>query len=211
MSLEQALVENTAALKEVAVLLKESNAARADLLAKAGVAGNTSPSGTATTEKSVKEIKESVSNLSVDQLREGLAAEKAGSNRSTAVKAYQEEIDAREAETTAAAETPAPKEEPKADAPKPAIDGEALKSAFGKWFGETDDESERAERRGFVEQIVKKLGARISELKGDDLKKAAFYLARKRAGVEVDFSADYDFDGDPTAAPAAGGGVDDLM
>lgn len=52
------------------------------------------------------------------------------------------------------------------------------------------------------------LGAGISD--PDHVKEAWFFISRKKAGLSVDFSGDYDYDGDPTqGAPVAAAPADD--
>lgn len=246
MSLEQALLENTAALTRVADLLEVSNADRAKLLASAG-AGAVASNGAGASDDglSVADIKTKAASADVETLNSMLADEKGNKNRSSAVKAIEDAIakakpaDAGNADASAdtgassdqaseqasgssnsgsgqnATNTASPSD--KNAQPVPAsVTAEQAATAFGAWFGETDEEGERATRRGFVEQIVGKLGGRVSELEPAKARQAVFYLRRKRAGIEVDFGAAYDFDGSPTqdapsaaAAPADAG--DDLL
>lgn len=227
MSIETLIAENTAALKRVADLLEVSNADRAKLLASAGAGAVASTgAGAADDGLTVADIKEQVKSADLATLNSMLAAEKEGKNRSSAVKAIEDAIAAagkpadKPYETTAeraAATDPAPAAADKNAQPVPAgVTAEQAATAFGAWFGETDEEGERAKRRGFVEQIVAKLGGRVSELEPAKARQAVFYLRRKRAGLDVDFEAAYDFDGSPTqeltaaAAPAASAD-DDLL
>lgn len=225
MSLEQLISENTAALKRVADLLEVSNADRAKLLASAASgAVSSGGAGAADDGLSVADIKAAIPDADLDTLNAMLADEKAGKNRSSAVKAIEDAI-AKAGKPSEPAAGPAASEstkEPQAASPSPApaadknsqpvpaaVTGEQASQAIGAWFGETDDETERASRRSFVEQIVAKLGARVSELEPAKARQAVFYLRRKRAGLDVDFDAAFDFDGSPTqevaaaAAPAA--------
>jgi hypothetical protein len=237
MSLEQALADNTAALREVAELLKISNADRAKLLAAGGATPTPTPStSSGDTEMTVAEIKAAAEKADKATLEKMLADETGGKNRATAVKAIEAALvaldggnSAPDAGAAASESTP----EPQAASPSPAptagatdknaqpvpaeISADQAKAAFGGWFGETDDENERVARRTFVEQIVGALGAKITDLDLTGRRKAIFYLRRKRAGMDVDFSASYDFEGSPTqAAPEASGAAaasadDDLL
>lgn len=222
MSLEQALAENTAALREVAELLKISNADRAKLLAAGGAAPVTvaTPSASAPsgdTDMTVAEIKVAVEKADKATLEKMLAEEKAGKNRASALKAIETALAAfNEAKPEVASNDTKADVSDKNAQPVPAdITADQAKAAFGGWFGETDDENERLERRTFVEQIVRALGAKITDLDLMGRRKAIFYLRRKRAGMEVDFSASYDFEGSPVqAAPEASAAVsadDDLL
>lgn len=225
MSLEQALLENTAALTRVAELLEISNADRGKLLASAGVGATASAgAGAADDGLSVADIKTKAASADLETLNTMLADEKAGKNRSSAVKAIEDAIakakpadegDKAEADPQPADKAPAAGDKNAQPVPA-AVTAEQAAAAFGAWFGETDEEGERANRRGFVEQIVGKLGARVSELDPAKARQSVFYLRRKRAGLTVDFDAAYDFDGSPTqdapsaaAAPADAG--DDLL
>lgn len=228
MSIEALISENTAQLKRVADLLEISNADRGKLLAAAG-SGTPTPAASTAASLTVAEIKEKIKGASEETLKQMLADENAGQKRSTAVAAIEAAIDsgnapagssAESAEQTAtnstadSATTASPSDDKNAQPVPAAVTGEQAAGAFGAWFKETDDEDERAVRRTFVEQIVESLGSKISEL--DDLgrRKSIFFLRRKRAGMDVDFKAAYDFDGSPTqelkAAAAATGG-DDLL
>lgn len=106
------------------------------------------------------------------------------------------------AETPAPAETPTPA--PAAPA-KPATalpkDADELKAFVSAWTGGTDDADERKARVDFLKAIAQELGveAKFAALAGaeDGIKKTVFYINRKKEGLSVDFSADYDFDSDP--------------
>jgi len=245
MSLEAALEANTAALTRVADLLEISNSDRAKLLASAsGVTPSPAPAPSADEGMSVADIKEAAKSADAETLGKMLAAEKAGKNRATALKAIEDAMSAANAKEgyqldqvgesssdvgSAASNSQQPTEPspsttasaaPASDKnaqPVPAeIAVEAATGAFGAWFGETDDEGERAKRREFVQQIVATLGSRIGELDNTGRRKAIFFLRRQRAGLPIDFGAAYDFDGSPTqdapgaAAPSASA-TDDLL
>lgn len=243
MSIEQLLKENTAALTRMGDLLEISNAARADLLAQAGGTASAAPAASTSSDSdmTVAEIKAAVKDADKATLEAMLTAENDGKARTSAVKAIQDAIDALPTgETTAeegnesasdAKEPASSTEEQKTNTSAPAADdknaqpvpagvtGEQAAGAFGAWFGETDDEDERAKRRAFVGQIVSSLGAKISELDEAGRRKAIFYLRRKRAGLADDFEAAFDFDGSPTqdvpeaaaAEEPAGDPNDDLL
>lgn len=238
MSLETLITELTAQMKRVGDLLEVSNNARAELIAQHG-GGTKSAATTSSTPTdavpTVAEIKAQAKDADKATLEQMLADEEGGKNRTTAVDAIKaalanlgegkSEPDAGAAESTsteerqAASPSSAPNADDKNAQPVPAeVSGEAAGKAFANWFGETDDEDERANRRTFVAGIVEALGNRVSELDLTGRRKAIFFLRRKRANLEVDFAAAYDFDGSPTqAAPTAGGtsegasGDDDLL
>ena len=108
------------------------------------------------------------------------------------------------AETPAPAVTETPAPAPAAAA-KPATalpkDADELKAFMSAWTGATDDVVERKARVDFLKAIAQELGveAKFAALAGaeDGIKKTVFYINRKKEGLTVDFSADYDFDGDP--------------
>lgn len=216
MSIEQLIADNTAALNRVADLLEISNAGREKIIAAQG--GTTAPatsSASADTDMTVPEIKEAVKNADLPTLQAMLKSENEGKARSTAIKAIEEAIAAAgegnsESTDTKAADTSEAKAEETSTSTAPAADdknaqpvpkgvtGEQAAGAFGAWFGETDDEDERAARRAFVGKIVATLGDKISELDEAGRRKAIFYLRRKRAGLEDNFEAAFDFEGSPT-------------
>lgn len=82
---------------------------------------------------------------------------------------------------------------------------EQVKNEFIGWLGETDDPEVRKERAGFVGAIGQHFGVKQPFHPEDGLaddeqrKQTLFYLRRKREGLKVDFSTDYDFDADPLA------------
>ncbi len=240
MSLELALVENTAALNRVAELLQVSNADRAKLLASTGNTGGgnvASPSNASSggAEMSVADIKAAADTADKAALEAMLEAETSGKNRASAVKAIETALgkfaegksdgpnadatqtgDATGTESAQAAHSgQAASPSDKNAQPVPGeITADQAKGAFGGWFAETDDEDERGNRRAFVEQIVGALGAKVGDLDLAGRRKAVFFLRRKRAGVSVDFSAAYDFEGSPTQelkAAAAAQPDDDLL
>lgn len=221
MSLEQALQENTAALKQVAELLIVSNADRQAIMQKEGMSGTPTPTpSNSSSAPTVAEIKEAVKTADEATLKTMLEEETNGKARSTALDAINAALAEKQAASdeaeTADGEAEAAEQEKSAEKAEPAVDdknaqpvptevsGEAIKKAFGNWFGETDDEDERAARRAFVSTIVEKLGGNLSELHLENRRMSIFYLRRKRAGLEVDLDAEYDFNGSPTQdAPAA--------
>lgn len=219
MSLEEALAKNTAALLRVAELLEVSNADRAALLAKNGVAAvNQTAPATADDGLSVAEIKEAAKGADLDTLKKMLADEKAGKARTTAINAIEAAIEAKTPKADegkpapdAGAAATASTAGQQAASPSPVqnvvLSGDEAAKAFGAWFSETDDEAERNARRGFVQKIVEHLGKRVSELDEDGRRKAIFFLRRKQAGLTVDFGANYDFSGDPQQS--VGGSADD--
>lgn len=112
------------------------------------------------------------------------------------------------AEATVVAEPAAKTEEKVAETPKteaaPAVpkiklgDGEALKAYVSAWTGSTDDAEERAKRVDLLKAIAAHLGVapKFGELMGN-VREVQFYIERAKAGLPVDFNADYDFDGSP--------------
>jgi len=239
MSLEAALEANTAALARVADLLEVSNADRAKLLASAGGAAAPTPASGGTDDGlSVAEVKEKVKSADLPTLQAMLVDEKSGKARATAVKAIEDAIAAATpgnapGESDAGSASSGSTTQIQADASTTAsgaaasdknaqpvpqgVTAEQAREAIGAWVSETDDADERAKRTEFVAKIVGKLGSRIGELDSAKARQAVFYLRRKRAGLDVDFDAGFDFDGSPTqTAPAAaastgGAATDDLL
>ncbi|MGN5375826.1 hypothetical protein [Sphingomonas hankookensis] len=80
-----------------------------------------------------------------------------------------------------------------------------VKNEFIGWLGDTTDADERKARAAFVAAIGQHFGVAkpfhpTEGLTDDDQRKQTlFFLRRKREGLAVDFSTDYDFDGDPLA------------
>lgn len=108
------------------------------------------------------------------------------------------------------AEEKAPEPEPKSFLPAIKTgDADALKAHIGGWTGATDDADEKKARVAFLKDMANHFGceAKFGELAADDdrLKQTLFYVERKKVGLDVNFSHDYDFDGDP----AQDGPVDD--
>lgn len=113
---------------------------------------------------------------------------------------------------------PAPTEEQVAgDTPQsflPGIkvgDDEGLKAHVQPWLAEaTKGSPEALARVDFLKSASAHLGVEPKfpqiAAEADRLKQFLFFFERKKAGIDVNFSAEYDFDGDPKqdAAPAAG-------
>lgn len=78
---------------------------------------------------------------------------------------------------------------------------DALKAHISAWTGGTEDAAEKAARVQFLKDMAAEFGCapKFSEFAAEPerLKKSVFYVDRKKAGLPVDFGADYDFDGDP--------------
>lgn len=80
-----------------------------------------------------------------------------------------------------------------------------VKNEFIGWLGDTTDANERKARAAFVGEVAQHFGVQkpFDPTNGitdpEQLKQTLFFLRRKRDGLKVDFSADYDFDGDPLA------------
>lgn len=91
-----------------------------------------------------------------------------------------------------------------------------VKSEFIGWLGETTDLEVRKERAAFVTAVGQHFGVKqpfhpTDGLADDDARKQTlFYLRRKREGLNVDFAAEYDFDGDPLADQTVDASEDDL-
>lgn len=232
MSLEQVIEKNTEALIRVGDLLEQSNAGREEVLTKMGANSTPTPtpstSPSATEVPSVEEIKEAVKTADSPTLAKMLEDETNGKARKTALaaiegaiganatagdEAAEQAVETETKEVTPAAEkSAAASTEDKNAQPVPAnVTGEQVSKTIGAWFGETDDEGERAKRRAFVEQVVKKFGKRVGEFDTQQARQAVFYLRRHRAGIEVDFDGSYDFEGSPTQETSAASADDPLL
>lgn len=86
-------------------------------------------------------------------------------------------------------------------------DADGLKAHVGAWTGATEDADERAKRVGVLKAMAEHFGCapKFAELAADAdrLKQALFFIERAKAGLPIDFKADYDFDADPAQAGAA--------
>ena len=88
----------------------------------------------------------------------------------------------------------------------PDLSPDGLRAAFSPYLtGETDPDKKKA-RIANVSAILAEIGVEtINPIEGkkaletdDDKRRALFYLERFKAGLPVDFNADYDFNADPT-------------
>jgi len=102
-------------------------------------------------------------------------------------------------DTAPAAAEPAAAVEPAAPAERVVADDD-IKAAALKWMdGKSKEEKEAAAK--FLGEILAyfgtggKLTGPDSKLDADQRKQTLFFIQRKAAGLEVNFSADYDFDG----------------
>ena len=80
-------------------------------------------------------------------------------------------------------------------------DADGLKAHVGAWTGATEDADERAKRVGVLKAMAEHFGCapKFAELAADAdrLKQSLFFIERAKAGLPIDFKADYDFGGDP--------------
>lgn len=93
------------------------------------------------------------------------------------------------------------------------VTAEQLKTFAQGWMVEDGKDSATYKERGpFLMDIQKHLGAEklFQMTDADDLKKAMFFVRRKKAGLDVNFDVEYDFDGDPEQAEAAGDDFSDF-
>jgi hypothetical protein len=86
---------------------------------------------------------------------------------------------------------------------KPAISDDTIRDLAGGWLKATDDKAERAVRSDFVKSMLAHFGTKTlvgpeGIQDADARAQAVFFLKRKVATLAVDFTADYDFDGEPT-------------
>lgn len=74
--------------------------------------------------------------------------------------------------------------------------GEAVKTHALSWINEVaKTDPVRKERGDFVLAVQNHLGTKLGELTdADEIKQAVFFIERKKAGHDVDFGAEYDFD-----------------
>ncbi|WP_242136965.1 hypothetical protein [Sphingomonas sp. TREG-RG-20F-R18-01] len=81
------------------------------------------------------------------------------------------------------------------------VSDEELRAIAPKYLNGTVDDATK--KREFMQSMMAELGTSKlcgpeSKLDADARLRAAFYLERKAEGLPVDFSAEYDFNGDPT-------------
>lgn len=123
-----------------------------------------------------------------------------------------------------AAETPAQPETKTPVATTDVTDDE-LKAEALAWMADVDpagaadptkkDVAKRTACADFFKAIVTNFGLNgtltgpKAELDGEQRAQALFYIRRRRAGLPVDFNAEYDFDGDPAQGGAAASASDD--
>lgn len=111
---------------------------------------------------------------------------------------------------------PAPAATPPAKSAPKVVTDEQVKAAAQAWMAaatkgksEADTKTVKSECAAFLASIIAhfgvggKLTGPESKLDDDQRKQAKFFIERKAAGQKVDFSADYDFDGDPKQGAAA--------
>lgn len=119
----------------------------------------------------------------------------------------------KKADETAAVttETPAATTETPAETPAPAASGptvteEELRKAAVDYVGSVGQEKAGPNLKAIADHFgVSALAGPTGIQDGEQRAQAAYYIARYGAGLEVNFSEDYDFASDPTAeaAPAA--------
>lgn len=84
-----------------------------------------------------------------------------------------------------------------------------VKNEFIGWLGEKPEVDEIKARQAFVQELGAHFGVKQvfadGALDEEQRKQALFYLRRKREGLKADFSADYNFDGDPLDDQSADG------
>lgn len=114
-------------------------------------------------------------------------------------------------------ETPAAEQPETAAAEEPAASflptmqsADDLKAHLGGWGNAAPSPEDRAARVQFLKDMATSFGteAKAALLFADAtwLQKTLFYIERHKAGLPIDFKADYDFDGDPAqpgSEPAA--------
>ena len=98
------------------------------------------------------------------------------------------------------------KPEPKKAEWSPDLSADGLRSAFSPYLTAVKDDADKKARIANVSAILSEIGVEtINPIEGkkaletdEDKRRALFYLERFKAGLPVDFNADYDFNADPT-------------
>lgn len=98
---------------------------------------------------------------------------------------------------------------------KPVLNADGMKALCGAFTKAAADDTDRAARVAWLKSLAgyffpngDVVGTAALVATPDNAKKAEFFIERKKAGLDVDFGAEYDFDGDPkqeVASTAAGG------
>lgn len=89
---------------------------------------------------------------------------------------------------------------------------EMLKEATLPWMTAAKGD-EKAAIKDFLKALTTEFGVtKVTEIADqDELKRALFYVARRKEGLEVDFNAEYDFDGEPTQDVGGSEAEDDMF
>lgn len=196
MALEQLLVDLTAALTANTEVLGKILAGRDEALAKleAGAAAAEGGPKTTRTRRTTK-------------ADEAPAAVPADTGNVDGAPAVTESPEAGAAAASEPAPTPVVQE-------APAISDDMIRSEATAYVAGGGTQEESQKRGAFIASLLQHFGTK--SLVGEtgitdpaDRKQCLFFVRRKVAGLDVDFAADYDFDGDPAqelvAAAASGG------
>jgi len=104
--------------------------------------------------------------------------------------------------------------EPKTNA---VLDADGMKALCGAFTKAAADDADRAARVGWLKSLAgyffpngDVVGTAALVATPDNAKKAEFFIERKKAGLDVDFGAEYDFDGDPKQEVASTAAGDDF-
>lgn len=88
--------------------------------------------------------------------------------------------------------------------------GADLEAHIKAWTGSTDDADERAKRVAVLRDIATHFGGKGFAPLIENPREAYFYVERAKAGLTIDFKADYDFDGDPAQGGSAAATEDEF-
>lgn len=179
MSLEALLAENTASMNALALALAAQTAVTERVVAGQAAAMAKLPDGGGTTTRKTKAEKEA----------EAAAAKAAAGNGEPA-----------DTDNGAAAA---------ANASNLPTDVEGVKTVVSAFTSAVEGEA-RAARVAFLKSIASyffpdgsKVGSAAFAASPENIKKAVFFINRKKADLDVDFGAEYDFDGAPDQVIAA--------
>lgn len=118
------------------------------------------------------------------------------------------------ADTASGAAVASNASEPKTNA---VLDADGMKALCGAFTKAAADDADRAARVAWLKSLAgyffpngDVVGTAALVATPDNAKKAEFFIERKKAGLDVDFGAEYDFDGDPKQEVASTGGGDDF-
>lgn len=199
MSIEAALAEQTAAIKENTAAVTENTARVMELLAASEKARELIGNMDGAAPAKPRATRKKADAPAEQQQGGGDAVEESTVTSTTA---------AATSTSTAASPIEARREVDTSD--------DGLRKLVGDWLQGTNDAAVRGERAGQVQAMLQHFGSPTiagekSTLDESQRYQVTFYVARMIAGLPVDYSQDYDFDGDPLFDQQPEAAADDLL